>query len=56
MSFVAAMKKFFGYRPGEGVRDFMKELKAVDNDDKKYFYNLLKAEPTFENVQPPIQK
>lgn len=37
VSFVGAMRDFFGFRPGEGVGQFSQELKALSDDDRAYF-------------------
>ena len=37
MNFVAAMKDFFGNRPGLGLMDFAKELKDLTEADRAYF-------------------
>ena len=37
MSFAMAMKDFFGYREGSTMKDFMAELKALDDADRAYF-------------------
>ena len=37
-SFVSAMKSFFGFREGQGLSDFTTELKALTDDDKRYFH------------------
>lgn len=37
MTYAAAMKDYFGYRPGEGAAQFMGELKALSNEYKAWF-------------------
>lgn len=37
MSLTAALRDYFGYKPGQGLGDFMAEIKALTNDDKDYF-------------------
>ena len=37
MNFVAAMKDFFGNRPGKGLMDFAAELKELTSEDRAYF-------------------
>jgi len=37
MGFMAAMKDFFGYRPGTGMKDFMDEIKALTPADRVEF-------------------
>ena len=37
MSFVAAMKDYFGLRDGQTPMDFLKEIKALTDDDKAWF-------------------
>jgi len=36
-TFVLAMKDFFGVKPGETIRDFAAELKALTYEDKMEF-------------------
>jgi phage-related protein len=31
------MKEVFGYRPGQGAADFMKELRELTPEDRRYF-------------------
>ena len=40
-TFTAAMREQFSL-PGETAMDFMKQLKALDANDKAYFYRELK--------------
>ena len=40
-TFAAQMKLFFGILPGQTISDFMKELKALDANDRVYFTDLL---------------
>jgi hypothetical protein len=37
MSFIQAMKDYFGVRPGETAMDFMAEIKALTDVDRAYF-------------------
>ena len=37
MSFVMAMKDFFGMKPGQKLGEFSNELKALDEKDRAYF-------------------
>ncbi len=37
MSFAAAMKDYFGPLPGGNSMGFLQELKALTDDDKKWF-------------------
>lgn len=37
MSLTAALKDYFGYKPGQTLGDFVSEVKALTNDDKDYF-------------------
>lgn len=41
MSFTAAMKAFFGFRPGRGAGDFMSELKALTMEEKREYRGML---------------
>lgn len=41
--FIAAMREFFGFRPGTGLAEFSAEIKALSADDKLYFANSLRA-------------
>lgn len=34
-TFAAAAKEYFGVRPGEGLKEFMAEVKALSDDDKQ---------------------
>lgn len=40
-SFAVNAKKFFGYRPGQGLKDFSDELKALSLEDKRELAQLL---------------
>lgn len=40
-TFAAQMKKFFGFKEGQKLADFMAELKALDGPDREYFTELL---------------
>lgn len=37
MSFVGAMKHFFGLRPGKDNKDFLQEMRALSDADRAYF-------------------
>lgn len=37
MSFVSAMKDYFGFRPGSDSMGFLQEMKALTPEDKKWF-------------------
>lgn len=37
MSLTAALKDYFGYKPGQSLGDFMAEVKALTVEDKAYF-------------------
>lgn len=37
MSLVAAMKDYFGLLPGKSAMDFLKEWKALSDEDKAWF-------------------
>ena len=37
LSFPIAMKEFFGYRPGTGLKEFQEEIKALSPNDKAFF-------------------
>jgi hypothetical protein len=37
MSFTAALKDYFGYKPGQTLTDFMKECKELTPADREYF-------------------
>lgn len=39
MSLTAALKDYFGYKPGQTLGEFMIELKQLDDNDKTYFKN-----------------
>lgn len=43
-SFVMAMRHHFGYRPGEGLKQFSEELKSLTAEDKAELKTLLTAE------------
>jgi len=55
LAFSAAMKKFFGYKDGEGLHEFMDEMRALNMEDKLYFHDLLIREPGFEETKPPVE-
>lgn len=40
-TFAAQMKNYFGFRPGDKVADFMKEIKALDENDRAQFTEML---------------
>jgi len=40
MSFTAACKDFFGYKPGQTLSEFMNEVRALTPEDKAYFTKL----------------
>ncbi len=44
-TFTTAMREQFSL-PGETAMDFMKQLKALDNNDKTYFYRELQKTGT----------
>ena len=37
MSFMAAMSDFFGRLPGQGLKEFGAEVKALTTEDRAYF-------------------
>lgn len=37
MTLVAALREFFGYRPGQSAGDFLQELRALTDKDKDDF-------------------
>jgi hypothetical protein len=37
MSLTAALKDYFGYKPGQTLGEFMQECKALTIEDKQYF-------------------
>lgn len=37
MTFVVAMKDFFGLKEGQNAAGFMAEIKALDQNDRAYF-------------------
>lgn len=37
MTFVAACKDFFGFKPGQNLTGFMEEVKALDTGEREYF-------------------
>ena len=37
MSLLAALREFFGYRPGQTTGDFMLEYKALTEADREFF-------------------
>lgn len=54
-SFTAAMKEFFGSKPGStSILDFAAELKALSHEEKVEFHKML-VEAGF-NCDPPVQK
>lgn len=42
-SFVMAMREYFGYKEGQTMQDFAKELKALNDADRAYFKALLQG-------------
>lgn len=36
-SLVVALKDFFGYREGQNAGDFMREVKALTDEDRAFF-------------------
>jgi hypothetical protein len=36
---LARMKEYFGYMPGKGAPEFLKETKALSYEDKTWFAN-----------------
>mgnify|MGYP003440181037 CR=1 FL=1 len=43
MQFTAAMKDFFGFKEGQGLKDFHAEIKALSDDEKQWFRVNLEA-------------
>ena len=43
-AFAAACKEFFGYRPGQGLREFALEIKALTPEDRVELAALLSKE------------
>ena len=41
MTFTAAIKHYFGFKPGQKLMDFRDELQALDVADRDYFKALL---------------
>ena len=41
MTFVAAMRDFFGMKPGETLQEFMQEMKALTQEDREDFRIML---------------
>ena len=41
MTFVAALRDYFGYLPNQGASDFLKELKALTPKDKEDYKAML---------------
>jgi hypothetical protein len=37
MSFVQSMKDYFGLLPGKSNVDFLREIKALNDEDRKWF-------------------
>lgn len=37
MTLTAALKDYFGYKPGQTLGEFMGEVKALTTDDREYF-------------------
>lgn len=42
-SFTVAMKTYFGFLPGQQLTSFGKELQALSNADRTWFFEQLKA-------------
>lgn len=42
-SFVQGMREFYGFREGQGLSDFAKEIKALTHDDKMELASGLRA-------------
>lgn len=42
-TFMAAMKDFFGLRPGQTLMEFRDEIKELSADDRAYFATGLRA-------------
>lgn len=40
MSFTAACKEYFGYKPGQTLGEFMTEVKQLTPEDRQYFTKL----------------
>jgi hypothetical protein len=40
-AFSAQMRNYFGFRPGEGLKEFAAELRALSHDDKVAFAEML---------------
>lgn len=53
MSYVAAMKDFFGLQPGQTLTQFSAELKALSDADREYFKAGL-AQNGYEIIQSPL--
>ena len=43
MTFVVAMREYFGYRQGTGPAEFLQELKALTEKDKNDFKAMFSA-------------
>lgn len=39
-SFTKACKEYFGYKPGQNLTDFMKEVRELNEEDRAYFSKL----------------
>jgi len=44
MTFIAACRTFFGPRPGDGLADFVAEVRALGPEDRAEFIELFKGE------------
>jgi len=53
MNWTAAMKEFFGFRPGKGATDFATEIKALTYEDKLEFFVMLKDSGV--DCEPPTK-
>jgi hypothetical protein len=42
-TFMSAMMDYFGKKPGQSAMEFMQEVKALNDGDRKYFFDLLRA-------------
>lgn len=42
-SFPTAMREFFGLKPGETLKDFLVELRGLNDKDRAYFRALLEG-------------
>jgi hypothetical protein len=49
MTLIVALRKFYGYRKGEGLKDFSAEYKALTEADKEWF-----AQELTKNFGEPV--